>query len=292
MSDGIQHATENGLVKMTAKSAADFFDQSATTAERLQALSQGWRNISSLGGKTDKWNNGLMQAGFESVIPSKIAKANAGDTTAQQLLKKWDPTYTIGKSYSTKEIQELASAAAGYVHGTKDGRTMPPWMMKDSELSGFFKLEHWSISQTNRFMSDVYTPATKGNFIPLTNALLGSAVGGYIIKQLREELQGKHGNIPDLNEIQASQKGLQGNKGLVAYNLIAALQYAGFAGILSQGIKYPIDRMMKNTPQGAVFPLDEIASDLQKQIGDFISAKVNDPNFDWTDGIMESHTLY
>ncbi len=283
MSEGLEHSISGGLYKPTARSAADFFQNGATFAERLQALSQGIRNISSLGDRTNKWNSALMQSGFEYAIPNKIALANKGDTTAQMLLHKWDPSYTPGKTYSQEEIQKLASVAAGYVHGTKDGRTMPPWMMRDTELSGFFKLAHWSISQTNRFMSDIYTPATKGNFVPLCNALLGSAVGGYLIRQLREELQGKHGNIPDLKEIASSQGGLQENKGLVAYNLISALQYAGFAGILSQGIKYPVDRMMKNNPQGAVFPLDEIVTDLNKQIGDFISAKANDPNFDWAD---------
>lgn len=286
LSDGIEHATENGLIKMTAKSVGDFFDSNATAAERLQAASQGWRNISSVGGRTDKINNGLMQAGFESAIPGKIALANKGNITYQQLLKKWDPTYTVGKTYSTKEVQQLASIAAGYVHGTKDGRTMPPWMMKDTELSGFFKLAHWSISQTNRFMSDVYTPATKGNMTPLVNALLGSAVGGYVIRELREKLQGKHGEIPDLKEIAASEGALQGNKGLVAYNLISALQYAGFAGIISQGIKTPVDVIYKNLPQGAVFPLDEISTDLLSHIGKLTSAATNDPNFKWGDAAV------
>ena len=283
ISDGIEHASENGLTRMTAKSVGDFFERGTTFAERMQALSQGFRNMSSLGGLTSKINDGMMQSSFEFAIPNVIKKANAGNVDSQYMLKKWDPSYTVGKNYSTKDIQQLASLAAGYTHGTGDSRTMPPWMMKDTELSGFFKLAHWSVAQTNRFMSDIYTPATRGNFVPLLNGLLGSAVGGYVIRQLREQLQGKHGNIPDLNELASTQSGLSGNKGLVAYNLISALQYAGFAGILSQGLKFPVDRMMKNNPQGAVFPLDEIASDLMKQIGDFTSAKANDPNFDWAD---------
>lgn len=286
MSDGIEHAKENGVLKMTARSVSNFFDNNATVAERIQALSQGYRNLSSLGGRTEEWNMGLMQAGFESALPSKIAKAANGDVTSQQLLKKLDPTYTVGKQYDTKGVQQLASLASNYVHGTKDGRTMPPWMLSDSELSGFFKLAHWSISQTNRFMSDVYTPFTKGDVKPMLNALLGSAIGGYAIRELREKLQGKHGEIPDLKEIQASEGGLSGNKNLVAYNLISAMQYAGFAGILSQGVKYPFDRIMKNKPQGAVFPLDEIASDLSKQIGDFTSAIANDPKFDVGQGTI------
>ena len=277
----IEHASDNGVIKMTARSVSSFWDSNATAAERISALAQGWRNISSLGGRTDKWNMALMQGGFEFALKDKVFKANKGDITSQQLLKKLDPSYAVGKDYDAKGIQSLASQAANYVHGTKDGRTMPPWMLSDSELSGFFKLAHWSISQTNRFMSDVYTPATKGNIVPLVNALMGSIVGGYVIRQLREEVQGKHGNIPDIKELQATQGGLAGNKGLVAYNLLSAVQYAGFMGVISQAIKYPVDKIFKNHPQGAVFPLDEIASDLSEQISNFVEAKANDPNFQW-----------
>lgn len=279
--DGIQHATENGVIKLTARSVSNFLDTNSTIAERVQALSQGIRNISSLGGRTDKWNMGLMQAGFESCMPGKVNKANSGDSSAQQLIKKLDPTYTIGKQYDPKAISELASQAAAYVHGTNDGRTMPPWMLSDSELSGFFKLAHWSIAQTNRFMSDVWTPATKGNITPLVNSLFGSVAAGYIIRELRESVQGKHGNIPDLQEIAASKGGLSGNKALLAYNALSAMQYAGFAGILSQAVKFPVDKMYRNEPQGAVFPLDEIASDIIDHIGKISEAASNDSQFDW-----------
>lgn len=284
---GLEHATENGVVRLTSRSVDSFFDSNATFAERIQALSQGFRSISSLGGRTDKFNVGLMQTGFERALAYKQQSAAKGDVTAQQLLKKIDPTYKVGKQYDQAGLEKLSSLAIAYTQGTHDSRTMPHWMMQDNELSGFFKLAHWSISQTNRFMSDVYTPAIRGDVRPLFSALLGASVGGYLIRKMREEMQGKHGNVPDLTEIASSEKGLEGNKLLVGYNLISAAQYAGFGGMLSSFAKWPMDILYKNNPQGSVFPLDEIASDMKDTLGKFTSAYNNDPNFNLAHASME-----
>ncbi len=59
------------------------------------------------------------------------------------------------------------------------------------------------------------------------------------------------------------------------------MQYAGFAGILSQIAKYPFDAAYKNSPQGAIFPLDEIAGGLAKTVYQAGSAIVNDPSLNW-----------
>lgn len=278
---GLTHATENGVHKLTARDAMDMFDSTASVSQRMQSLARGVRQISSLGDLTTKFSDGLMQAGAEYTLPNKITKANNGDETSQQLLKKIDPDYVVGKTYNPQEISKLASSLTGFLHGTHDGRTMPSWMAGDSELAGFFKLAHWSVAQTNKFMSDIYTPATKGDYKPLLNGVFGAAIGGYLIKELREKVQGKHGQIPDLGEIASSTKGLSGNKGLVAYNAIAAAQYAGFGGLLSQIAKYPFDVAYKNNPQGATFPLDEISTDLVKTLGQVSSAIANDPHPDW-----------
>lgn len=289
VNEGIEHAEAGGRIKLRAGKLADAFDSNATMAQRLNALAQGVRNISSLGGLTDKWSNGLLQAGAEWVLPNKIEKANAGDRTSQQLLKKLDPTYEVGKRYDKDSIIKLANSFAGFIHGTGDGRTMPAWMMGDSEFSGFFKLAHWSIAQTNRFMTDVINPAKSGDYKPLVTSLFGAAVGGYIIKELREQLAGKKSQIPSLSEIANSDRGLTGNAGPLAYNLIAATQYAGFGGLLSQAMKYPFDFIYKNTPQGATFPMDEIASDLASTLKNVSSAIANDPHVDY--GLLVQHVM-
>lgn len=279
--EGIAHAKENGVLKLSAKSVGDAFDSTATAAERMQALASGVRKISSLGGLSDKLSSGLMQAGAETVLPQKIEKANSGDRTSQDLLKKLDPDWEKGKQYTPDEVTKLASTLSSYIHGTGDGRTMPAWMAGDTELSGFFKLAHWSIAQTNRFFSDVYDPATKGNLTPLLTSLFGSAIGGYLIKDLREKIQGKHGQIPSLDEISSSEGGLAGHKALVGYNMVAAAQYAGFGGLLSQFAKYPFDIAYKNNPQGATFPLDEIGTDMAKTLEQVSGAIANDKNINW-----------
>ena len=290
---GYTHAVENGVVKLTARSVGDMFDGSLSGADRMSALAQGVRNISTLGELTTKLSAGLNQAAFECIVPSKIARANAGDKTAQAFVKRIDPDYKIGKSYTKEEANVLASRMASYAHGTGDARNLPHWMMNDSEVSGFMKLAHWSVAQTNNFMHDVYTPARNGNYVPLITSIFGATIGGYIIKEVREELAGKKSQIPSLEEIAGSSKGLAGNKSLVAYNAIAAMQYAGFGGLLSQVAKYPFDFVYKNSPQGATFPLDEVATELADTLKNVSSAIANDPNINWVDLAQEvtRHTL-
>lgn len=280
---GYQHAKENGVIKLTASSVGDMFNGSLTSAERLLGLAKGIRDISTFGGLTTRLNAGLLQSQMEYIVPSKISRAKAGDITAQQFIKNLDPSYTRNKTYTQDEQQKLASVAASYIHGTGDIRSMPAWMMNDGEVSGFFKLAHWSVAQTNNFMKDVYTPATRGDIVPLITSVFGSLAGGYIIKELRQDISGKKSPIPSLSEIAASDKGLEGNKSLLAYNAIAAMQYSGFGGLLSQVAKYPFDFAYKNTPQGATFPLDELAGDLMDTIKNVSSTIANDPNLNWVD---------
>lgn len=281
--EGYIHAKENGVIKLSANSTLDMFNGSLTSAQRLNGLGKAIRDISTLDGITTKLNAGLLQSYFEYLVPSKITRANAGDVTNQQFIRRLDPTYTVGKRYTSEEQQRLASVASTYVHGTGDIRSMPAWMMTDSETSGFFKLAHWSVAQTNNFMHDVYTPARNGDYGPLLTSVFGSVIGGYLIKSVREELQGKKGGIPSLTEIQSSSRGVEGNSGLLAYNAIAAMQYSGFGGLLSQVLKYPFDFVYKNSPQGATFPLDQIATDFAKTLGNVSSAIANDPNLNWVD---------
>jgi len=231
MTSGIATAQKNGLLVPRARPAARMFDASLTSAERLQTLASVIRRIASLNDITTKANLGYMQAAMESVIPSKLTRAEQGDVNAQQFMRKLDPDYKVGKDYSPEELTHLATEAVGYLHGTNDPRTMPEWMMRDSEISGFFSIAHWSVAQTNRFMRDVWTPAKSGNLTPLILGVAGAAVGGYIIKDLREAISGKHSPIPGLVEIINSDRGIAGNAGPLAYNAMASLQYAGFGGM-------------------------------------------------------------
>lgn len=283
INEGWQHAKEGGLVKLSATSSLDMFNGQLAAAQRLNGLSKVIRDISTLGGLTTKLNAGLMQSYFESLVPSKLIRANKGDVNAQRFIRRLDPTYTPGKIYTTPQSQQLASIAAQYIHGTGDIRTMPSWMMHDNELKGFLELAHWSVSQTTKFQHDIWTPAKSGNYAPLMSGIFGATIGGYLIKELREQLSGKKSGIPSLSEIASSDRGIAGNAGPLMYNAIAAMQYAGFGGLLSQVAKYPFDFVYKNQPQGATFPLDQIATDLATTTSQVASSIANDPNLNWVD---------
>ena len=280
---GYQTSIENGAVKLTANSIGKMLDGNSTGAERLHALAALVRRVSSLNGMTTIVGHGLVQSISETIIPSKILRAQNGSVTDLKFLRNLDPSFDLTHNYTQAEMSQLASRMGQYVHGTGDIRSLPGWMLRDTEVSGFFSLAHWSIAQTNNFMKNVYEPATRGDIKPLLVGVFGAAVGGYLIKELRQDIQGKKNPIPSLSEIAASDRGLEGNKGLVAYNMIAAMQYSGFGGLLSQVAKYPLDAIYKNDPQGATFPMDEVAGDLASTLHNVSSAIANDPNINWVD---------
>jgi len=283
MKEGWTRSKENGLFKWSAVNTKDMFDNSMSTYQRMAGVSKAIRDVSTLGGLTTKVNAAFQQVYFEHLIPTIIARANQGDIHAAQQLRHWDSSYKVGKTYGQKETQQLASIAASYIHGTGDIRQMPAWMMQEGEISGFMQLAHWSVSQTNNFMHNFVVPAQRGNYAPLMTAMFGATVGGYMVKELREALQGKKGQIPSLQEISAGEGGLAGHPGLLVYNMIAGMQYAGFGGLFSQVAKYPFDFKYKNSPQGATFPLDEVAHDVLETIKNVSQTIANDPNVNWVD---------
>jgi hypothetical protein len=283
INQGYETAVKNNVMKMSAVSISKMVSGTSTAGEKLQATARLVRRVATLNDLTTKFNAGLLQAMNEVIIPSKISRAADGCITCQKFFKNLDPSYDSKHQYTDEEVQKLASLSANYIHGTGDARSLPAWMLNDSEFSGFFSLAHWSIAQTNSFMRDVYEPATRGDVKPLLTGIFGSAIGGYLIKELRQDIQGKKSPIPSLFEIASSDRGLQGNTGLLAYNLIAAMQYSGFGGLLSQVIKYPFDAVYKNEPMGATFPLDAIASDLAGTLHDVQEAIANDPHVNWID---------
>jgi hypothetical protein len=283
VNSGYETAVKNGAVKMSARSGLAMISGSATAAERMQAIAKTIRKISTLNDLTNIAGYGLVQSINEVIIPSKMQRASRGDITQQKFLKNLDPSYDPSKTYSQAEISKYASKMAQYVHGTGDIRSLPHWMLNDGEVSGFFSLAHWSVAQTNNFIKNVYDPATRGEFGPLLTGVFGATIGGYLIKEVREKLQGKHNQIPSLTEISSSSRGVAGNPGLVGYNIISSMMYSGFGGLLSQVAKYPFDFVYKNTPQGATFPMDEVVTDMAGTLHGVAEAIANDPNINWVD---------
>ena len=279
--EGLTHAKENGVIVGSARNYTDLWNSNLTGADRFGALSKMLRNIYTLGGLTEKVGVGSLQAMNEALIPFKIQEAAKGDRTAQRLMQHLDPEWRPNKTYSQAEKQALASNLTGVIHGTRDARTMPSYMLHDNEISAFLKLSSWSIAQTNSFMRDVWTPATEGNPGPLLRATLGAAVGGYIIKEAREMIGGKKSQIPSLTDIASSSRGFSGNIPALAYNAMAASQFAGFGGMYSQVLRWPFDAAFRNSPQGATFPLDEVVSDIANTGMKAAEAIFNDKNLNW-----------
>jgi len=275
--DSVKTIVETGYHKPQLSKASDILDRTNTSFERLQALAN---TIGNLSGRdfTNKWTKAYLQGFFEHIVPLRIDEANGGDKSAANFMKQADPNWTANKNYSESDLQKIASNMASLVHGAHDARTLPGWMMNETAIQPFFSLASWNIAQTNAWMRNVLTPATKyGNYTPLIMSLFGTALGGYIIKQAREAIADKKSPIPSLGEIINSSRGAEGNLNNLAYNLIAFQAYTGFAGALSVTAKAIEDVMHKNIPQGAAFPLDEVISNPMHRIGQAVGALINDP---------------
>jgi len=271
------HAKENGLVVENPQQVKRFFDSNVSVAEKINLVAKGIRGIYTLNGLTEKLQVGLAQGTSEYLVQRKIDAANNGDKIAINTMKQIDPDWTAGKTYSAMEETQLASRMAGFLTGTRDARTMPTWMLHDNEVSSFFKLMSWNVSQTNSFMKNAWAPAMQGNITPLIMTTFGATLGGFIIKELRERASGKESPIPSLADIAASSKGIEGNIPAVAYNWMSAAGYGGLGGLISLAAKYPFDIAYRNLPQGAIFPLDEVTTQYTRTAMNVADALAHDP---------------
>jgi hypothetical protein len=202
-------------------------------------------------------------------IDAKLHAAERGDIEAIRQIKYLDPSFDPSNPVTPEQRIQLGSEFANSVHGAKDPRTLPGWMLKDTALSAFFKLAGWNIAQTNNFMRNVVTPATRGNPVPLLMSTLG-IFGGYVVQRLREDVLNKKSNIPSFTDIASSDLGVGGNLGAVGYNLAAMANFSGYAGVLSMVPKWMMDKAFKNKSQAAVFPLDEEVSGMMKVLNNVV----------------------
>jgi len=294
--DGWQKAIQAGSARVPTQTAKDnirfMLDSHSTIAERLQGMAQSLRHIYTLGGFTDKFIPGFLHNAGEAIMSNRIALANSGDKEAAGFLRHYDPDYEQGKHYGPDELQQMAGRFANTIHGSRDARTLPSYMLEDTELSAFLKLAHWQISTTNSWMRNIYTPATKGNLVPLIMSSVGSVLGGYAIKEMREGLTNRKTPVPTWAELEASDanahQGLLGrkiedNKRMLAYNLMELSSIAGFGGIMSSGLKMMMDVAARNAPSGmgTIFPLDELV-DSTARIGSNIGSAIVNGDSDWT----------
>jgi len=275
ISDGYAKSLETGYSRKNLTRFRDILDINNTAQEKLQARAN---IIAKLNGRdvTNAFTKGFLQNIGEWVIHNKLIAAEAGDKHAQDIIKRIDPDWTPDKEYTPEQIQELGSQFGSIIHGAHDARTLPGWMLKDTAIQPFFQLMSWNVAQTNSWLRHVWTPATEGNLTPLLLSTLGSAVGGYLIKEAREKLGDKKSAMPGLQDIINSSRGIKGNIPALAYSLMGMSSYVGYMGILSTAAKAAGDLWFKNIPQAAAFPLDEVVSSLAYRPAQAISALLND----------------
>ena len=283
-------ARAGGVVTRKPTDIADFTDSHLTFAERMNALANAARKIYTINDFTTRFAAGAAQASGEYLMPAKIRSANSGDANSQRLMRFLDPSWTRGKTYTPQEQQSLASVFATMLQGTKDARTLPSWMLRDSAIGAFFKLLSWNVAQTNNFMRFAVKPATEGNLVPLVMTTFGATLGGYVIRELRQKLAGKESAVPSLSDIAASSRGFSGNIPALAYNWISAASYGGLGGIVSLAAKYPMDLAFRNSPNGAIFPLDTLVSNYSTQAWNIADAMLHDPSFNPLDAVSRAYT--
>lgn len=271
------HAEQNGLSVKNPQQIKRFTDSNVTVAEKINLVAKALRSVYTLGGLTERLQLGLAQGTSEYLVGRKIDSANNGQETAMSTMIQLDPDWVQGKTYTPEEQTKLASRMAGYLTGTRDARTMPTWMLRDTEISSFFKLMSWNVAQTNSFMKNAWLPMTKGDIRPLIMTTFGATLGGYLIKELRERASGRPSQIASLADIQASSRGVEGNIPAVAYNWMAAASFGGLGGMISLAAKVPFDIAYRNHPQGMVFPLDEYATNYAEIAVHVADALAHDP---------------
>jgi hypothetical protein len=277
--DGVEQAYKNGSLTSKRKMFSDLVDAHATGLEKLNSVADG---ISRLNGRgvTDYVTKGLLQSAGDYIVRTKLPLAQNGDVHAQRFMKHVDPDFSPEKQYSDEEISRVASNFSGLMHGKHDARTMPTWMLHEGAVQPFLSLMSWSIGQTSDFARNVITPTKEGNYKPLLMSTLGAALGGYAIKELREKLANKKSPIPAFNEIANAPADTRHKLPLIGYNLAAMASFAGYAGLLSTGVKSLFDVAYKNAPQGATFPLDEVVANSAGIASKAAAAIANADNLD------------
>ncbi len=287
---GVERALYNGIARRDP--AAVGYEMTNLHNVWAENLANAANFVTKVTGRQamDLYTKGMAQNALEALIKMRTIEARQGNKQAIEMLQRIDPAYNFNHpdvlakaADKGSEVSRMASRVLQTIHGQYDARTMPAWMLKDGFIAPFFKLASWGIGQTNSFMKNVYTPAESyvksggkmGTIEPFLISTAGAIIGGGLIKALREDITGREGPIPTLNEVFNSSKGYEGNIPIAAYQAMAMASYAGYAGLFSQVGKSLMDLVYKNEPQGAAFPLDEVVSSGVKTLSNYYQAMMN-----------------
>lgn len=270
LSQGIKDAKSTGRIKQNVSDIEDIWFPSTEIVERLRRVADGIAKITGRQ-KLEEWSRGFSQSFGSALIKIHKNLAERGNKNSIKFL-----TELGNKSdWKTLSDQELASRIVDINQGTYDVRGLPSWVI-NSHMAPFVRLSKWNIEQLNNLHKHVIIPATQGNMTPLLMTLAGGAIGGELIKQIREKLNAKKSNIPSWTEIYNSS-GDSGDKIHAAtYALAASLSYSGVLGLMGEMLKSAADVSFKNKPQGFNYPAMEILADTVDNLADVTQAIVQE----------------
>lgn len=132
-------------------------------------------------------------------------KAGSKDVGDHRFLRQFgEPGMDYQKDPITREaILKMAARFVEKIQGTYDERGLPNILMTpNTPLYWLFNLSKWSVERSNNFKKDVWNPlTTEGDWGPMLKSVLGATLTGAAIEKLRELLNNKKNNTPNLTEI-------------------------------------------------------------------------------------------
>lgn len=197
----------------------------------------------------------LAQNVGEYVYDVNVALANRGDKNATEFLNRLTP------EWKNLAREEVAQRVAQLFQGRYDATNLPIWIA-NSPAAPFFSMMKWNIEQWNNFRRFAWQPAQQGNFRPLIGTLIGGALGGVAVGELREKISGKKQRVATLDELEFGfTEGDKGRTGMEAMRKAAFIaQVTGTLGVVGELALQALDIAAKDKPQGMSWPAFEMAA--------------------------------
>ena len=215
----------------------------------------------------------LAQNVGEYVYDVNKTLAARGDKRALEFLNRLTP------EWRTLDRAEVSQRVAQLFQGRYDATNLPIWIA-NSPAAPFFSMMKWNIEQWNNFKRFSWQPALNGDPMPLVKTLLGGAIGGAIVGELREEISGKKQRVATMDELRFGfDKGDKSRAAVEAMRKAAFIaQITGTLGIVGELVLQALDIGAKDKPQGFSWPAFEMASGAVSKIQNAAAAVIDKPN--------------
>lgn len=215
----------------------------------------------------------LAQNVGEYVYDVNKTLAARGDKRALEFLNRLTP------EWRTLDRAEVSQRVAQLFQGRYDATNLPIWIA-NSPAAPFFSMMKWNIEQWNNFKRFSWQPALNGDPMPLVKTLLGGALGGAIVGELREDISGKKQRVATMDELRFGfDKGDKSRAAVEAMRKAAFIaQVTGTLGIVGELGLQALDIGAKDKPQGFSWPAFEMAAGAVSKIQNAASAVVEKPD--------------